>query len=90
MSAVRAKDRWARRGVEAGVSSVKALGGPSAKGSITTPQNVSQRQALLLEHSSVAWRSLFSQARREKGHCPLMIHEKRWNTWPAPGQVNQL
>jgi hypothetical protein len=66
--------------VEAGVSSVKALGGPSAKGSITTPQNVSQRQALLLEHSGVARQSLFSQARPEKGGCPPMIHEKQWNT----------
>jgi hypothetical protein len=65
----------ARRGFEAGVSSVKALGGPSAKGSVTTSQIVLQRQAWLFEHSSVAWQALFSQARREKGHCPLMIQE---------------
>jgi hypothetical protein len=84
-------DRERRRaGFEAGVSSVKALGGPSSNEGVTTPQIVLQGQALPFEHLSVAWQSLFSQARREKGHCPPMIQEKRWNTWLASRQVNQL
>ncbi|MFK4059148.1 hypothetical protein [Brevundimonas sp. NPDC046655] len=80
ISSVRATERGRRGGFEAGVSSVKALGDPSAKGDVTTPQIVLQGQAWLFEHCCVARQSLFSQARREKGHCPLMIHEKRWNT----------